>query len=298
MELKDLKEMLVKGSKIPLPLILKPADSEFLVKEYISTIAKNLGLKCLYIENINEMVNITSSMFYENDLLFIYKPEKDIVLHYKDVEKYSIIIIYDNLPKDNDIDAVEFCKLENWMIEDYAKALLPGLTIQETTWLCKICNYNVDRIYLEAGKINIFNKETQPDIFAMINNENGYCDLNDLNIFNLTNAIIKKDILSIKKIIKDIDYIDIEGTGLITILLKQLLNIIKVQMSPSSSCDSLGFSNKQLYAIKYNCNIYSNDELIKIYKFLNDFDYKIKGGLIDLDNRDIVQYILNYIFEH
>lgn len=266
-----------------------------MLDEYLYGISKNLALKLHYISSIGELNDITSSMFYNDDLLFVYKPEKDVIVKEEDVRNNKIIVIYEKLPKENKIDSVEFCKLENWMIEDYASTLLPGLTKQETDWICKICKYNIERVSLECQKLSIFDKNKQSEIFKEINDSNGYCDLNDLNIFNLTNAIVKKDILTIKNVIKDIDNIDIEGTGLVTIMLKQFLNIIKIQMGKNISAEKLGMNERQFRAIQYNCNKYSNNELISNYKFLNEIDYKLKSGLLETSNKELVQYILNKI---
>lgn len=295
MELKELKEKILNKSNIQFPLVFISSNNDFLLTEYLYSISKNLALKLRYINSISELNDITSSMFYDDDLLFVYKPEKDVIVKEEDFKDSKIIIIYEKLPKENKIESVEFCKLENWMIEDYASTLLPGLTKQETDWLCKICKYDIERVRLECQKLSIFNKQEQQKIFQEINESNGYCDLNDLNIFNLTNAIVKKDILTIKNVIKDIDNIDIEGTGLVTIILKQFLNIINVQMAKNISAEKLGMNEKQFRAIQYNCNKYSNDELINNYKFLNDVDYKLKSGLLEMTNKELVQHILNKI---
>lgn len=295
MELKELKEKILNKSNIQFPLVFISSDNNFLLDEYLYGISKNLALKLHYISSIGELNDITSSMFYADDLLFVYKPEKDVIVKEDDVRNSKIIIIYEKLPKENKIDSVEFCKLENWMIEDYASTLLPGLTKQETDWICKICKYNIERVSLECQKLSIFDKKKQSEIFKEINDSNGYCDLNDLNIFNLTNAIVKKDILTIKNIIKDIDNIDIEGTGLVTIMLKQFLNIINIQMGKNVSAEKLGMNERQFRAIQYNCNKYNNDELINNYKFLNGIDYKLKSGLLEMTNKELVQYILNNI---
>lgn len=295
MELKELKEKILNKSNIQFPLVFISSSNDFLLDEYLYGISKNLALKLHYISSIGELNDITSSMFYDDDLLFVYKPEKDAIVKEDDVRNSKIIIIYEKLPKENKIDSVEFCKLENWMVEDYASTLLPGLTKQETDWICKICKYNIERVSLECQKLSIFDKKKQAEIFKEINDSNGYCDLNDLNIFNLTNAIVKKDILTIKNIIKDIDNIDIEGTGLVTIMLKQFLNIINIQMGKNVSAEKLGMNERQFRAIQYNCNKYNNDELINNYKFLNDIDYKLKSGLLEMTNKELVQYILNNI---
>ena len=295
MQLRELKERINKKESIPFPLIFLASNNDFLVNQYLYSIAKNLSLNIVSISSLKELDDITSSVFYENNDLFVFKVDKDMLIKQEDIKNNKVILLAENQIKGSDIDVVKFDKLENWMIEDYAKTLLPGLTVQETTWLCKICNYNIDRVDIECQKLSLFDKKEQENIFELINKENGYCDLNDLNIFNLINAIIKKDILTIKNIIRDIDNIDIEGTGLVTILLKQFLNIINIQLNNHANAASLNMSEKQFRAISYSCNKYSNDKLISIYKFLNNVDYRLKSGLLDISNKDLVQNILSNI---
>lgn len=292
MQLRELKDKIIKKENITFPLIFLSSNNDFIVKQYIYSIAKNLSLNIVSINSLKELDDIISSVFYDYNDLFIYKIDKDSSVTAKEIGNNKVIILSENQIKDCDIDAVNFSKLENWMIEDYAKTLLPGLNIQEINWLCKICNYNIERIDIECQKLSLFDKKDQENMFELINKENGYCDLNDLNIFNLTNAILKKDILMIKSVIRDIDNIDIEGIGLVTILLKQFLNLINIQLNPSASAQNLNLSEKQFRAISYNRNKYSNSKLIAIYEFLNNIDYKIKSGLLDISNKDLIQYIL------
>lgn len=295
MKLSDLKDRINNKQPISFPLIFVNDGGDFLIDEYINAICNNLSLKPLHVNSIKEIEDVTSSMFYNNDNLFIYEPEKDVVVDMDRIGGVKVIIIYEKVPENKDLDYTIFPKLESWMVEDYAKVILPGLRKEESNWLCKICGYNINRVTLECEKISIFPKSNQGDIFSLINSENGYCDLSDMSIFNLSNAIIKRDIVGIKKVMTDIDYIDVEGTGLVTILLKQFLNIINVQLNNRATAQSLGMSEKQFRAIKYGCNIYSPKKLIDNYQFLNDIDRKLKGGYMEMDNKQLVMYIISNI---
>ena len=295
MQLKDLKDRILTKGRIPFPLIFLSENNAFLIKQYIEAIAKNGHLSVFPIKSLKELDDITASVFYEDDKLFIYEAPAEAVLRSSDFTKGKVIITTTKEPKDTDIDVVKFIKPESWMIDDYASVLLPGIPKQEVQWLCKICNYDINRVNSECAKIGCFEKGDQQKVFELINKENGYSDLNDLNIFNLSNAIVKKDSVTIKNIMRDIDSIDIEGTGLVTILLKQFLNIINIQLNKKATAQSLGMSEKQFRAVSYNCGKYTSDALISIYAFLNAVDYKLKSGLLDVSNKDLVQYILNNV---
>lgn len=298
MELRELKNKILAQEALSFPLLFINYDTDYLIKSYVKKIAENNSLTIKEIESIKEMVDIESGMFKEVDYLYIYKLNKDDNLSKEQLKDYKIILISDTDRKDSDIEKVVFNKLENWQIEAYVQALLPGLDNQEVSWLCKNAKYDIWRLDNEASKLNIFDKKDQSKILMAINDDNGYVDLNELTIFNLSNAIMNKDMLGIKKVVEDIDNIDVEGTGLVTILLKNFLNIINIQTNSKATAQSLGMSEKQFRYLQYNqCNKYSNEELFNIYNFLTDIDYKLKSGLLEMTNNQLNYYVLSHIIK-
>ena len=298
MELRELKNKILAQEALSFPLLFINYDNDYLIKSYVKKIAENNSLTIKEIESIKEMVDIESGMFKEVDYLYIYKLNKDDNLSKEQLKDYKIILISDTDIKDSDIEKVVFNKLENWQIEAYVQALLPGLDNREVSWLCKNAKYDIWRLDNEASKLNIFDKKDQSKILMAINDDNGYVDLNELTIFNLSNAIMNKDMLSIKKVVEDIDNIDVEGTGLVTILLKNFLNIINIQTNSKATAQSLGMSEKQFRYLQYNqCNKYSNEELFNIYNFLTDIDYKLKSGLLEMTNNQLNYYVLSHIIK-
>ena len=298
MELRELKNKILAQEALSFPLLFINYDNDYLIKSYVKKIAENNSLTIKEIESIKEMVDIESGMFKEVDYLYIYKLNKDDNLSKGQLNDYKIILISDTDRKDSDIEKVVFNKLENWQIEAYVQALLPGLDNREVSWLCKNAKYDIWRLDNEASKLNIFDKKDQSKILMAINDDNGYVDLNELTIFNLSNAIMNKDMLGIKKVVEDIDNIDVEGTGLVTILLKNFLNIINIQTNSKATAQSLGMSEKQFRYLQYNqCNKYSNEELFNIYNFLTDIDYKLKSGLLEMTNNQLNYYVLSHIIK-
>lgn len=298
MELRELKNKILAQEALSFPLLFINCDNDYLIKSYVKKIAENNSLTIKEIESIREMVDIESGMFKEVDYLYIYKLNKDDNLSKGQLKDYKIILISDTDRNDSDIEKVVFNKLENWQIEAYVQALLPGLDNREVSWLCKNAKYDIWRLDNEASKLNIFDKKDQSKILMAINDDNGYVDLNELTIFNLSNAIMNKDMLGIKKVVEDIDNIDVEGTGLVTILLKNFLNIINIQTNSKATAQSLGMSEKQFRYLQYNqCNKYSNEELFNIYNFLTDIDYKLKSGLLEMTNNQLNYYVLSHIIK-
>lgn len=299
MELKVFKEKILKKEKLSFPFLFVNNDkSGFLTTEYISRICKNLNCGKQTIYSISEIKSLCDNMFEEtnNVVLFDISNMGSISIS-NDINTSRInLILLSN--KNTNVDGFEkiiFPTLENWQIEDMMKQHLPGLDQPEIQWLCKITKYDVLRLYNEMQKIEIFDKGKQEEIFNGINNDNGYCDLNDLTIFNLTNAIMKRDTVTIHKIMIDSDYIDIDGMGLTTILLNSFSKLINIQMNPNATAASLNIKDNQFYAIKYNVNKFSNNQLIKIYDFLTSIDCRVKTGQLDMSNSDLNYYIIENI---
>lgn len=299
MELSDLKANLLAGKNILLPLVFIGSNNEYLISTYLNQIAKNNSLEPREISSINEMIDIESGMFKEADYLYIYQYKNTDNINFKDIENYKIIILSDKAIDNCTFESVKFDTLQNWQIEDYIGKLIQGLNKQEISWLCSIAHYDIYRLANEAEKLNIFDKNKQQEIFEEINADNGYADLNDLGIFNLSNAIIRKDIVGIKKVLDNIDFIDVEGTGLVTILLKNFLNVINVQLNSKSTAENSHMSDKQFKYYKYNlCNRYSNAKLVNIYDFLSSIDYRLKSGLLDMSNQQLVYYVVENILKN
>lgn len=296
MILSDLKNKLINKNIISLPLIFIESNNDYIVKTYIKQISINNNLEIKEINTINEMIDIENGMFKDKNYLYIYRYSEKENVNLDTVKEYNIIIISDKVINNCSIESVKFDSLEKWQIEDYVHVLIPGLTDKEIKWLCQIANYDLNRLENESLKLNIFDKKEQPVIFKDLNEENAYCDLNDVGIFNLSNAVVQKDIVTIKKVLDNLEFIDVEGTGLVTILLKNFLNIINIQLNSRATPDSSNMTPKQFNYYKYYLiNKYSNDKLINIYDFLNTIDYKLKSGLLDMTNHELVYYIISHI---
>lgn len=297
MELKELKNRIIENRLNNINIIFKCLEdsSYFIADQYIDEICKNKKLKVEYIESINNL-NDTDELdifSFNDDSDILYILNVDNLENCKIKTKKNFVIKCKKTDIDettNNIILTEINKLENWQIIDYTKYLLQGLEKCKVEWLCSICNYNIFRIYNEAIKISIFDKKQQSKIFDLMNEDNCFSDLSSLTIFNFTNAIIKKDYKTILNILIEYNNIDIEPIGVVTILEKNIKNLIDVQTNPLSSYSQLGMSEKQYNAIKYNCGKYSDNKLLNIFTEILDIDYKLKTG--QLDNNKIVDYLL------
>ena len=266
-------------------------DNTFAVNQYIETIAEIKNVDIRYITSLSDLN--TDDIFDDlsQDVLYVLNVDK-LLPPYVDPLKLNNVIV-----KCKSIDAsitnqyadyvYKFPKLQQWQIHDLVKTLT-NLDEKKVNWLCEVSNWDVYRLYNEALKLKLF--QDTNSAFELFNIEDAYSDLSNYNIFNFITAITKRDLNTIVDILKNINNIDIEPYGVLTLLLKQFRTIIDIQMNPKASAESLNMPPKQFYAIKMNCGRFDNNKLIDIYEKLTSIDLMLKSG--ELDNNKIIEYLL------
>ena len=284
-------------------LVLQWNDFSFIAFEYIHAIAsfKELEIKVLedfddaFLSTQNNLFDFSSIDYlqvcivdkFKTNLTYQLEDLENVIVICKSVDEKTLEYI-----KEKEY-FFEIPKLKDWQVEAYMHACCPGLSEPKIKWLCNIANNDVYRLDNEMRKISCFDKSIQEDVFDMIDADNGYDDLTQNKIYDLTNAILSKDLKQVATILKDIDNMDVEGVGLVTILRKSFKNIIGIQMDPSASAEKLGIKQAQFNIIRAkNCNKFSNDKLKSVYKFLVDFDYNLKNGNVDMSKDRLIDYII------
>lgn len=286
MTLQDLKTSIENKSFKPTSFILLSED-KFIPLQYINAIQKDLGFSITYIEDLSVISPDIEDIFsvemqdIDTDIIVF---NTDIVDFSNDIlyNKSNIIIVTSKIDKSSreyyKNIIIEVPKLVEWQVKDMVYSMGSGIDSKYLDWLIKNCNSDVNRLYNEMSKLSLFNESERESLFLEMSNDGAFEDLSINTIFNFTNAILKKDIKSLKTIFEEIDNIDINDFGLLTILYNNFLNVINIQLGTNPTPDSLGMSPKQFNAIKYNCGYYSQQQLISIFNMLTDLDRKIKSG--------------------
>lgn len=303
-DIRELKNKIENNTLDDAILIFKynKVDFEFLCEHYVNEIAKVKKLEKIYISSLDELVGNTNSdgdFFAAENIktpyLYIYKTDTLLSLgEYYDVK--NLIIVCGKVSKDIKIDYIDFPAVQNWQIEDFVKMRAPGLNDDMIKWLCNICKYDFYRLDNELKKIEIFDKKLQPIIFNQMSDEGVFSDLNTLNIMSLTNAIMQKDLFTINTILSDLKNIDIEATGLCTLLLRQFKCNIEVEGNRAWNPDLL-CTEKQFNYLKRNHAKYSTIQMYNIYEFLTSLDMRLKSGELQFkaDNRPNNNLFADYI---
>ena len=288
MTIVQLKEKIENKSLSDDCLILKYSDDKYLCNHYIDEICKFKNLNKVYISSIDEALSDNSFFEMESDTLYVIDIEK--FNEYPNNEYKNLVIMCKSLPDNLDIDYVEMPKVVNWQIEDYVKSRLSGLGEVEVQWLCQVAKYDISRLNQECKKLEIFAPGAQKDIFKIFNEDNAYSDLSPNNIFDFTDAIIKKNIVVIGNLVPEIDTADLEPLGVVTVLLKKFKQLASIQLSGTAPA---GMSDKQFWYLKKNqCGIYSDKQLIKNIEFLSGIDGRIKSGNLELSREELLAYII------
>lgn len=299
MTIEELKHQIESNCVTNTPLIFKDDETKFLSDMYIRAISKSKGLKINYIDSLNDVVSSSFDFFTcETD----EQPSCLNVLHapvYEwgnvDITSTTNLIVVTNKFSDKDNEKklsdhiVVMPKLEDWQIKDYVYSICEGVNPKDLDWLISICGKNICRLQQELDKLTLFNVDERRYLFDSFIRDGAMNDLSSYNIFNFTNAIASKDMLTLKSIYKEIERADITDFYLLTVLLKNFRNILMVQLNSNPTPETTGLDSKQLYAIKRIPRVYSTTQLVKIFDFLCDIDRQVKEG--ELPAELVVDYL-------
>lgn len=262
-------------------MIWRIADesSKIITDQYIHLISNILKLNICIISSTDE---IQEDSFIIDDNLYIMYIDEWNVSYTHD----SLIIICN---KTKDARAIDIPKLEMWQLVDLVKKDLIGINSETLEQEAQKYS-NVFRFLNDMRMVAIFDKNNQREIF------NGLMYINDnsnYQIWDLSNAIIKKDLDAVRSILKHIDSINIEPLALSKVLYNNFKNILSIQVNPFVTAADLGVSDKQYFVIKkYNCGYYDNESLIDILELLTNIEVLFKYEGVDIN------YLIDYVLVH
>lgn len=209
----------------------------------------------------------------------------------------NTFIICKKISKDVEDSYSEFIvdvpKLEEWQIKDFVYSVAKGVDTADLDELIRICNKDIFRLNQETKKIRLFDEKERKYAFKDFKADGIFSDLSDLTIFDLSSAIMKRDIKLLKQVLEVIDQIDVEPIGLQKVLLNNFRDVILVQLNinptPQYFEQKFGWKSGKFWAIKYTCSYYTKEQLIEIFKFLTS----IRFG--DIPEDKLVAYLITHI---
>lgn len=280
MNLQELKAH-IENNTLKENLLIFTGEGDFIFKQYLHKYVTDNSLDIKYIESIDEISS--SNMFaFSSNVLYLLETETFIT------EPASHNRVWVKCKKNKSkTDSIELPKLEEWQLEDYIKSKCFGLKDSEVKELLKCYKDNPFRLDLELDKILI------TGTYKYIKDQL-YTDVANYMIFDLTTALVKRDKKKVSDILIEIEHIDVEPFGLLTLMTKNFRQLIDIQLAINPTAESVEVSDKQFWVLKkYNSGYYNREELVKIYKWLLDIDKRIKNG--ELDTKYLNEYIITKI---
>lgn len=285
--LEELKNEIENNSLAHSLVIYKCAKgSEFIPHQYVLNLRNLCGYEIQHVDNVDELPK--ESLFTTVDfsgLTILTIDKLDEVISESNNRVWVICNKIDNkVKKECDDCIVEVPKLEEWQVRDFISSYCDVLSESQIDELYEVYKNNLFRLDNELHKIKLIGNYEQ--IKSQL-----YTDISNYNVFDIVNSIVRRDRVSLSNIYRDIDCIDIEPFGLLTLLINNFRHVIDIQLARNATDESVGVSSRQFWAIKnYSCGHYSKDELVYIYKLLTEIDYKVKSG--KLDTSMLINYII------
>lgn len=291
--IQELKKEIENNQITSLFCIFKYKDCDFLPFQYINAISRITKKDVIVVEELSELYYNKNVLFNDNlgsDTIKVYIADTLEELQGTIKEGY---IICKKIKEEKSLSEyiVEVPVLQEWQIKDYAYSNAEGVPTLELDKLVKVCGKDIYRLSSEIDKLRVFTEVERKHLFTEFLQNGVFSDLSRYTIFDLSNAIVKKDITTVTAIYKELDKMDVEPIGLVTVLLNNFRNIIKIQLAKNPSAQSLNMKPGQFWAIKYLTGVYTREQLIFIFEFLTDIDRRIKTGIIPV-NSFLIDYII------
>lgn len=300
MTIQELKAQIEAGNVTHDLIIFKDTEGNFISNQYIRAIQRLRNQEIQYLESPMELIQDSWSIFGSDDLavdntLRVIKTDSFIWTSLRIMDLKDVIIVVSKfsdktIEKQFETCVVNVPKIEDWMLKDYVYSTTEGVAQKDLDWLMNLCGKNRDRLQMELDKLTLFGVDERKYLFNDLIRDGAVDDLSSYSIFNFTNAITSKDMKMLMTIYKELDRVDVNEFGLLTILVKNFKNILMVQLTSNPTPESTGIDGKQLYAVKRIPRVYSPDQLVKIYQMLLDIDRQVKTGELPTDI--LIDYII------
>lgn len=277
-------------------MIFVSKDCPFLANQYVKTLGE------LSAGGINKISSIYEPQ--QSSIMLLATPTEAINVLFTETfdersEDYSqfenTIVVCEQVSKDiakNVEDyIIKFPKLEEWQIFDYAKTLCPSIDDEDLLWLVKASDNSIDRVINELGKVSLFGKNEQKEIFSAIRFD-PQTDLYKADLFDIVNALVAGDQKALFDFLKHDGHEIHEPVVLANRTLSSLKNIILIARNPQLSAADCGVSPGQFNFIKNRYKSLNVEAVKQKIKFLSNFDLLLKTSQLDLDKRDMLNYLI------
>lgn len=295
MKIKDLKQYITHKNKLDQFMIFVCKDNYFLAEQYVDAICSNFSLQKRYVETIQETKNNALSLVFDFSQILNVIIVDEFAENLENYSEYfNCIVICKKIDKkiSNDVEkfCIEFPELLDWQVKDYIKTNCKGLDQYDIDWLYSATEGNIYRITNEINKIKLFQINNQQEVLAALKYNSP--DLYTQTLFNISDAVFKKDILTLIDYFLHKNSCDFDAFGLVYALLKTFKKMLFVLCNSGLTAEQIGITQKQYSGIKYYNQGLSKEYLEKSILFLSSIDERIKTGKLDIPKESLIDYII------
>ena len=297
MNLIDLKNYITNGIVPSDFMIFISKDCPFLATQYVKALGE------LSVGGITKINSVYEPL--QSSIMLLAAPTETLNILYTDTfdersEDYTqfenTIVVCDQVSKDiaKNVEkyVIKFPKLTDWQLFDYAKTICPTIDDEDLQWLVKVTDCDIDRVINELAKVSLFSKSEQKEVFAAIRFD-PQTDLYKADLFNVVNALVAGDQAVLFDFLRHDGYEIHEPVMLANRSLTSLKNIILVVKNQHLTAEALGVTDKQRYALINKYRSLNVEAVRQKIKFLSNFDILLKTSQLDLDKRDMLNYLIN-----
>ena len=296
MKLIDLKNYITNGIVPSDFMIFISKDCPFLTTQYVKALGE------LSVGGITKINSVYEPL--QSSIMLLAAPTETLNVLYTDTfdersEDYTqfenTIVVCDQVSKDiaKNVEKyiIKFPKLSDWQLFDYAKTICPTIDDEDLQWLVKATDCDIDRVINELAKVSLFSKSAQKEVFAAIRFD-PQSDLYKADLFDIVNALVLGDSAVLYDFIKHDGWEIHEPVVLANRAMSSLKNIILIAKNPQLTAIDLGVSPGQFNFIRSRYRSLNVEAVKQKIKFLSNFDLLLKTSQLELDKRDMLNYLV------
>lgn len=239
----------------------------------------------------NALFLTSSDTTTDHDLTYLEKYLKDnnhenitifYVLKEKLDDRKKIVKLFKDRAKVISFEDIDDKNLYKFVLDEFKKEGFK-LDIKTANYFVSYVGKNIDIIISEINKMKIYKDNDKLITIDDINSisSKGFND----NVFDLTDAIMKKDFDKIFGVYNDLITIGEDEIKILSLISNQFILVYQCKLLDESNCDQKAIANLlnvHPYRVKLALETdYMTYELKNIIKKLHDLDFKIKSGNID-----------------
>ena len=239
----------------------------------------------------NALFLTSSDTTTDHDLTYLEKYLKEnnhenitifYVLKEKLDDRKKIVKLFKDRAKVISFEDIDDKNLYKFVLDEFKKEGFK-LDIKTANYFVSYVGKNIDIIISEINKMKIYKDNNKLITIDDINSisSKGFND----NVFDLTDAIMKKDFDKIFGVYNDLITIGEDEIKILSLISNQFILVYQCKLLDESNCDQKAIANLlnvHPYRVKLALETdYMTYELKNIIKKLHDLDFKIKSGKID-----------------